>query len=83
MIAFGRGGVLETVTPGETGLFFSKQSVESIVQCVEDFEQRTFDPDVIGKSAERFSEARFKEEFNSFVKEKWEAFCEDRHFGGR
>ena len=83
VIAFGRGGVLETVTPGKTGLFFAKQSVESIVRAVEDFEQRTFDPREIGKSAGRFSEARFKEEFKSFVKEKWEAFCEDRHFGGR
>ena len=80
VIAFGKGGSLETVREGKTGVFFEKQTVGSIVGAVKNFEQRTFDPHVIRRHAECFSEARFKKEFKNFVTEKWEAYCENRNF---
>jgi glycosyltransferase involved in cell wall biosynthesis len=66
VIAFGRGGALETVR-GEstdkrpTGLFFYEQTVESLCEAVERFEQMPpFDPQIIRAHAETFSVAAFK-----------------------
>lgn len=38
VIAFGKGGVLDSVVDGKTGLFFKEQSVSSLVAAVEAFE---------------------------------------------
>ena len=40
VIAYGRGGALETVKDGETGCFFNEQTVESIVKAVKTFDAR-------------------------------------------
>ncbi|PHM66214.1 glycosyl transferase, group 1 family protein [Xenorhabdus stockiae] len=80
VIAFGKGGALETVRPlghGEpTGLFFDKQDVESLCSTVKLFESSIsqFQPQFCRKNAERFSEARFAQEFSSFVEDKWQEF---------
>jgi glycosyltransferase involved in cell wall biosynthesis len=74
VIAFGRGGALDTVIQGETGLFFHEQSVEALMATIEQFEQMSFDPAAARANAERFSVERFKRELGSFVAEKWQAF---------
>ena len=38
VIAYGKGGALETVENGKTGLFFYEQTVDALVQCIEKFE---------------------------------------------
>ncbi len=39
VLAYGKGGVLETVEEGKTGHFFHEQSAESLARCIEEFEQ--------------------------------------------
>jgi glycosyltransferase involved in cell wall biosynthesis len=60
VIAFGRGGALETVVDGTTGLFFAVQAVESIREAVDRFERNAFDPAACRANAERFSAPRFR-----------------------
>lgn len=69
VIAFGKGGALETVIDGTTGILFNDQTVESLNQAVERFEacSDTFDKEVIRKHAQKFSDARFKDEFLAAV----------------
>ena len=76
VIAYGRGGSLETVKEGVTGLFFYEQTVESIIGAVERFEklERSFDPKIIRDHAETFSEERFKKEIKEFVELKYNEF---------
>lgn len=76
VIAYGRGGALETVTPDETGIFFYRQDVRSIVNAVRDFVSRedTFDPQRIRQNAERFPRSRFEREFKTFVDQAWDRF---------
>ena len=74
MIAFGKGGSLETVSEGKSGLFFEQQTAEALIQAVETFEKMTFDPKVIREHAERFSKERFREEFKKTVLENYSAF---------
>ncbi len=80
VIAFGKGGALETVRPlgcdKPTGLFFHEQSVASLCQAVTTFEEHA--PQLLASScrlnAERFSDARFQQEFATYVTKKWQQF---------
>jgi glycosyltransferase involved in cell wall biosynthesis len=76
VIAFGRGGALETVIDGKTGLFFRRQTVECITEAITAFLARedSFDPLEIRKNAERFPRSRFEREFKAFVDEAWDKF---------
>ncbi len=69
VIAYGKGGVLETVVEGETGLFYYEQSPKGLQEAVRRFlkmEDR-FDPLTIRKHAEQFSTPRFKERYRKAV----------------
>ncbi len=72
VIAYGKGGVLETVIEDKTGIFFKEQTRESLAEAVERFEriQSKFDCNEIRKNAERFSKDRFKREFKGFVEKR-------------
>lgn len=61
VIAFGKGGALETVVEGETGVFFRKQTAESLVEAIERFEAMSLDPDLARRHARKFSRPRFKQ----------------------
>jgi glycosyltransferase involved in cell wall biosynthesis len=75
VIAYGRGGLLETVIDGETGLFFTEQSVGAIVDAVRRFEREVhFAAERVQANAQRFSAQIFRERFASFVSEKWAEF---------
>jgi len=84
VIAFGKGGALETVRPlgsvRPTGLFFCEQTIESVCQAVEHFEStyHMFRATDCRANAERFSTARFNQEFAAFVENKWLQFQEKK-----
>ncbi len=79
VIAFGRGGALETVVGGSptepgapeasTGIFFAEQSADSLAAAIRLFEsnQSRFSPDFIQRHAQRFGESRFKAEMRAFI----------------
>lgn len=70
VIAFGKGGVLETVIDQKTGIFYKQQSVSSIIEAVERFEKMEFSPFDCRTRAEEFSVGRFNAQFANFVKDK-------------
>ena len=80
VIAFGKGGALETVrgpTHGDqtTGLFFGEQSVAAVCQAVEAFEgSPTIAPSACRHNAERFSIDVFREKFTELVEAQWRLF---------
>ncbi|WGJ16063.1 glycosyltransferase [Methylocapsa sp. D3K7] len=67
VIAYGRGGLTESVVAGVSGLFFGEQTVAAIEQAVHDFEGMSFDPAVIKALASKFNSARFLMEFSAAV----------------
>ncbi len=77
VIAFGKGGVLETVIEGKTGLFYRDQSIGSILESVKKFEkeQSLFIPEKIHAHARTFSTSRFEKEFKTFVEGKYQKFA--------
>ncbi|WP_122414310.1 glycosyltransferase family 4 protein [Pseudomonas viridiflava] len=73
VIAFGKGGALETVRgldhPYPTGVFYPQQTVESLIAAVNEFEsaQARITVQACRANAERFSIARFEQEVKAFV----------------
>ncbi|MBN1220259.1 MAG: glycosyltransferase [Anaerolineae bacterium] len=80
VIAYGKGGVLDTVIEGETGLFFHEQSVEALMAAIEQFETMSLQPAAARANAERFKIGRFKRELGDFVTEKWMEFVQKVRF---
>lgn len=75
VIAYGKGGALETVMEGRTGLFFNEQSASSIKEVVHRFERMgEFDPDHIRQNAMRFSSEKFLEQFKAYVNDAVDTF---------
>ncbi|KAA0774394.1 glycosyltransferase family 4 protein [Bacillus sp. AR2-1] len=77
VITYGKGGATETVLDlnyeKPTGLFFKEQTVESIVEKVNEFEKSydKFTPSNCRENAIRFSPERFREEIRSIIEEKY------------
>jgi glycosyltransferase involved in cell wall biosynthesis len=67
VIAFGKGGALETVKPGETGLFFERQDADSLASAIIEFERRAWDTVKCRSNALRFGSARFRSEISAFL----------------
>ncbi len=84
VIAFGKGGALETIRPyGEshpTGIFFQEQSVASLLEAVQQFElvRESIDPNDCRDNALRFSAERFHRELDEYIKVKWNDFTESK-----
>ena len=74
VLAYGRGGALETVIDGKTGVFFKEQTVESLIDGVNKLENIKFNKNEIRKHAEKFDEEIFKEKIRGYVKSKYTEF---------
>lgn len=59
VLAFGQGGVTETVENGKTGLFFNQQTADGINDCRHAAENVSWDSFFIRKHAEKFSQQAF------------------------
>jgi len=87
VIAFGRGGAVETIRGLEyaqpTGLFFKAQDPPTIAAAVRDFEihQHRFSAVACRENALRFSPDVFREEYTRFVAERWVEFRNRHVFG--
>jgi glycosyltransferase involved in cell wall biosynthesis len=80
VLALKKGGCVETVINKKTGLFFLEETVESICDCVNEFESinAVFNAKVIRAHAENFSRERFEREFKSFTDKKAKEFFESK-----
>ncbi len=67
VIAYGKGGVTETVIDGVTGLFFHEPTPEALIDAVVRFEQMKFDPELAAQNARRFSVKNFLNEMRKAV----------------
>jgi glycosyltransferase involved in cell wall biosynthesis len=87
VIAYGRGGALETITSydhegkGEwcapTGLFFNEQHADSLVEAIQRFSsiEKEFDPVAIRRHSLQWDREIFKEKIKKNIFEKMELKC--------
>lgn len=84
VIAYGKGGLAETVMPFKegnnkaTGILYNEQTEDQLIEAVEEFERKEheFDFEFIRQHAEFFGPERFRSELASFIEEKWDTFSE-------
>ena len=72
VIAYGKGGALETVVDGITGVFFEKQEKESVKRAILEFEKKSFKVENILENSKRFSKEIFKENLIKIIEENYE-----------
>ena len=69
IVALGRGGALETVIAGETGILVDDATAEAFAGAIADAMSRRFDAGAIRCHAERFGRARFGDEMAALIAE--------------
>ncbi len=74
VIAYAKGGALETVKNRETGLLFSEQTVDSLNQAICDFEKLKFDENKIINHAHQFSKINFQKIFLNYLEKTWQEY---------
>lgn len=76
VIAFAKGGTLETVVENETGVFFEEQSTQKLKEAIYTFEKTEFNPKKIREHAIKFSKERFENQMKDFVESKFKEHLE-------
>lgn len=77
VVAFGRGGIMDTVRTDSdrcTGAFFHEQSVESLMETIKGFDPFRYDPMFARSNAERFSRGRFISQMTEFIEQAWQQY---------
>jgi glycosyltransferase involved in cell wall biosynthesis len=72
VIAYGRGGALDTVVDGVTGTLFGAQTVDALAEAMLEHERGTWDPAACRRNAERFDAAEFRRRLHESVVREWE-----------
>ncbi len=70
VVAFGKGGALETIIEGVTGIFFPEQTMESLQNAVERLVLINFNSSDIRQHALGFSRSLYKQKMKLYVDEK-------------
>lgn len=69
VIAYKKGGALDSVIEGETGTFFENQDKESLRFAVKRIEKMQFEKEKIRENALKFSDKVFKKKFQKLISE--------------
>ncbi|OGY94246.1 MAG: hypothetical protein A2406_01980 [Candidatus Komeilibacteria bacterium RIFOXYC1_FULL_37_11] len=67
VIAYSGGGVREAIIDGQTGVFFSEQTWESLAHKILRFDPTKFNPQLIREHAKNFGEDKFKQKMVDFI----------------
>jgi glycosyltransferase involved in cell wall biosynthesis len=70
VIAYNKGGALDYVEPGKTGLFFERQTVKNLADALETTAAKTWDHQAIMDSAQQFSVAAFRKSMQNYIKDR-------------
>jgi len=70
VIAYKKGGAMETVVDGLTGKFFKNQTAEDLADAVLKLNLNEVKPQKIREHAEKFSKKQFKKDIKNFVQKR-------------
>jgi glycosyltransferase involved in cell wall biosynthesis len=71
VIAYGRGGNLETTINHKTAIYFYKQTPESLQLAINKFQKKHFNPRVCQQNSLRFTENSFMLNFSDHLQKLW------------
>lgn len=75
VLAYAKGGALETVKHGETGILFREQTVSSLVNAIILSRQTRFSPEKLRAFAVTFDVSEYKEKMMGYLEAKWGRFA--------
>lgn len=70
VIGFGKGGTRDYIQEDINGCFFDKQTPESLLQAITEFEEKEFDRQRVKQSVSKFDENHFRQQVQSFITDK-------------
>ena len=70
VIAYKKGGALDYIKPKINGLFFDKQTPNSLVEAMAKFKPKDFDKNVVKNTTHEFDKTIFKQKIKELVNEK-------------
>lgn len=68
VVALAKGGALDVVTEGKTGVFFNEQTADSLKSAIKKAQTTRFAPKVLQAHAEQFSEEHFIQQLHDLVR---------------
>ena len=74
VIAYPKGGAMETVVEGKTGTFFPDQSWESLAHTIIRFKPEEYRPEEIRAHAAQFDTNEFKNKIRDYIEKSWQEF---------
>jgi len=74
VIAYAKGGALETVIDGQTGIFFHEQSEFSLINALQKAEKISWNTDFLREHARQFDTAIVRKKLHTFIMDKYEEF---------
>ena len=79
VIAYQKGGALETIIDRETGIFFPEQTTESLIEAIDLFQSLAFDKQKIIAHAKQFDKEHFNKNILDFIGQCWENYKLKNH----
>ena len=70
VIAYNKGGALDYIIPGKTGLFFERQTAKKLAIVLETAASKSFDHAAIAEHAAKFSVATFTKSMQNYIQER-------------
>ena len=67
VIAYGKGGALETIVDGKTGIFFREPTADSLGEALQQSESMAFDRNHMREHVQQFSRTRFEQELKKHI----------------
>ncbi|OGZ62105.1 MAG: hypothetical protein A3H51_01500 [Candidatus Spechtbacteria bacterium RIFCSPLOWO2_02_FULL_38_8] len=67
VIAYKKGGALESIKENDSGVFFDKQTPEALVEAVKKFQTMEFDSEKIRMSVAKFDKLEFRKKIVDFL----------------
>jgi len=67
VVAYNKGGVLESVIEEETGFFFREQTVENLIAALQSLDKKGYNEEKCKQQAQRFSKERFNAQFKRLI----------------
>ena len=74
VVAYGRGGALESVVPGRTGVLFADPSPAGLLGALDNLRGLKFNSPDLRSNAMRFSRSLFRQRLAACVEARWRAF---------
>ena len=78
LIAYRGGDIVEHMEEGKMGVFFDEQTADSIVEAVERFDDKAYDPAFIRQKALSFDKEQFKATMKDYIEKELTEHLENK-----